>query len=128
MALSTDGHLLASVGALHGCLATVKVWAVKDGRQLGSFTIETGKAPLLAVSNDGLLLALSTDESRISLWEVNPGKERWSVPLTSAITAVAFSEESGAVLVWCVDKSVLELASSDGSFLKNGRATATSPK
>jgi WD40 repeat protein len=118
---SPDGRRLFA----RGTDATVRIWDVKEGKELHRFKAGSGySGARLAVSPDGKLLAMSGTEAGgqiLRVWDVERGRElhRWT-PATGALVALAFApdgsllatvgahrekgqEGSGTIVLWDMD-------------------------
>jgi WD40 repeat protein len=101
LALSPDGHLLATAGLYAGALlrdSAVRLWDLKSAKELRTFTISThgkwgpGTAPL-AFSPDNHLLAVG-DYNKIVLVDVDTGRE-----LRTLVTSEDPTENVGMLLI-----------------------------
>lgn len=143
LALSPDGHILASVEtSLEG--STVKLWDMTKGQELGVLSGHEKPVMAIALSRDGGILALGTKDSTVQLWDVATGQEfARTGGHESSIISLTFSpdgrtlasgDKQGEVRLLDVDslsgRAILsELALLKGHFLTfspDGRSLATS--
>ena len=110
VALTADGHRVASVGADH----TVRLWNADTGQPLGTLTGHTDTVSSVAFSPDGHRLASASDDHTVRLWNADTGQPLGS-PLTGhtdTVSSVAFSPDGhrlasasadGTVRLWNAD-------------------------
>ena len=86
---------------------TIRLWDVRTGKLLRTFTESLTKEQSISLSPDGYTLAVATDENVIRLWDTRTGKV--ATPLIGhahSVTSVAFSP----------NRSVLASAGSDAKI------------
>jgi WD40 repeat protein len=71
VAFSSDGSTLASGSDDK----TIKLWDVKTGRELQTFTGHSYSVNSVAFSSDGSTLISSSEDKTITLWDVKTGRE-----------------------------------------------------
>ena len=112
VALSPDGRWLAAAGNFDGCYSKIKVWNVKDGSLLCSLETEVGSLSLLRFSPDGMFLAGTTADSRVTLWDLLDGEIKWSETIPKNIFHLAFTSHGcGALVVLCEDGKAVRFPS-----------------
>jgi len=112
VALSPDGRSLAAAGNFNGCRSKIKVWNVKDGSLLCSLETEVGSLSLLRFSPDGMFLAGTTADSRVTLWDLLDGEIKWSETIPKNIFHLAFTSHGcGALVVLCEDGKAVRFPS-----------------
>jgi WD40 repeat protein len=117
---SRDGRFLVCAGGFEAVSGSVRVWNLSSGRPLCSFQTALAEVPALAISANGLFLALTTGPRQVGLYELPQGTARWSVSLKSTVAKLSFAEQDGAVLVRGEDNSLELLALSDGQLRHGG--------
>jgi WD40 repeat protein len=87
--LSNDGKYLLT-GSRDN---TAKLWDVASGREIRSFKNHTAELTSVALSGNGKYLATANGYSA-TLWELESGKEVWSVDRLPHLNSIAFSADS----------------------------------
>jgi WD40 repeat protein len=115
---SPDSQTLVSAGDD----ATVRFWEVASGKEMRSFTQETGGhtgiVKSLSFGPDGRQLASCGRDSRAIIWEVSTGKIIQSIRASHQYVGVAVHPD-GQSLVLAGGGQVEILAISDGKLVKN---------
>ena len=93
IAVSPDGKTLASAASTPEAAGEVKLWDLRDGKELK--TLDTGWVRTLAFSPDGRQLAGGVERPfRVAVWDVADGKELRSLTgFYQPISAVAYSAD-----------------------------------
>lgn len=104
VAFSRDGKWLVSGSADK----TIKLWEVKSGREIRSFTGHTASINSVAFSPDGTRIVSASEDETVRLWDARTGSETFKLPgRFSSNVQVAFSPDgkqlastSGTVHLW----------------------------
>jgi len=119
VAFSPYGLLLAS-GSLEG---TIKIWRVKDGKEIRTLTGHTMGVSSVAFSPDGLLLASGSHDKTIKIWQLSTGKKLrtiggWFSGHSLQVNAIAFSP-NGLLIASCShDKTIKIWRVQDGQPIR----------
>jgi WD40 repeat protein len=91
VAFSADGRLLANSWG-----ATVYLWEVATGRQVGELRKRSQDAAAVAVSPNGKYLATGSTTGQVLLWDLSAGKEPLALPDhgQQRVHSLAFSPDS----------------------------------
>ena len=114
---SPDGALLCSAGRPRAGIVSFKVWRLSDRKVFTQFTSNTTDIPLMAFSANNDLFASTVGRTRVALFEIPQGKQRWSIALNRPIAALSF-EENDTVVVQHSGGKLKRLAVQDGKLLK----------
>jgi WD40 repeat protein len=119
IAISPDGHLLASVSVLN-----VQLWNLLDS----SVTVLTPPAfdgaTSVAFSQDGKSLASWGNSYNFSVWDVSSGKKRFTATHEGTLNCVAFRPGSDEVASASDDHTIRIWDASTGKLLKTLQAYA----
>ena len=86
----TDHQLILSCGSAHESTVhnrEARVWNATTGKRLDMLAGHAGNARVAAFSPDGLMLAIGSDDGRISIWEIVNSSEKLSFRLSDEIHA-----------------------------------------
>jgi WD40 repeat protein len=99
MVLSSNGHLLATVGL------TIIIWSTDSGIQIGELP-PNSLVNSIAFSDDGKLLATGDSTGSITIWDLASGKvQRQFAAHHDAIDALAFSHDNHYLAAGSWDKT-----------------------
>ena len=125
IALSPDGHLLASTGT-----TDVEIWDTSSWNKVKLLEGHSFALASLAFSSDSRLLAAGSTDKTISIWDVRTGEEINRVTgHTNVVTCVKFSSDGrriisssqdGTVRIWEADSGRELLALKNHSDWVNG--------
>ncbi len=103
VAFSDDGHLFATSRA-----DTIQVWNTQAKQPVGQPFISRRFANSLNFANKGTLLAVSSDDSSISLWDIQGGKPTLRFQGSSGIPALAVVSSDGSMLAGTTNRETVE--------------------
>lgn len=103
IAWSPDGHFLASGGG--GQDKTIQLWEVVNKKSARQFTGHQGAIISLAFSPDGKQLASGSFDKSVKVWNVDTGKELFTLKHNQYVYAVVFNSE-GLLASGSWDKTV----------------------
>jgi hypothetical protein len=115
VALTSDGQLLATT-VRKGGKSVITLWDTNSGRMVREISTEqTAHSWDLAFSHDGSLIAYSTEDGMIGIWEVSTGSSLPPIHYIPRIMSIAFSPDGawiaagtdrGRFAVWDVKTGV----------------------
>ena len=91
---SNDGRFLASAGEQNGCSMRVKVWDLKNGKKLCDYEMESSSVPLLLFSDDGMLIASTSDGYKVQVWKVSSGTLKSTFEADRAVKRLLFGKNN----------------------------------
>jgi len=103
LAFSPDMNLLAS-GSVDN---TIRLWNVKDGREISILQGHTDTVTSIAFSPDGKILLTGSNDTTVRLWNVETGKNILVMNgHDSVVSSVAFSPDGKVVASGSWDKTI----------------------
>jgi len=105
LAISPNGKVLA-VGATN----EIRLWQIKDSKQLMSFRGHTDYVRSIVFNSDGQILASSSEDQTVRLWDIRTGQcvktlqghtgRVWSIALSSDGKTLASGSEDHTIRLW----------------------------
>lgn len=93
LAFSGDSQLLAAGGGRDGSPRTIKVWRLKDAKQLCEITTHQETIEAVALSNDGLRVVAVSLNGCLKSWRVTDGSIQWTRTFSSPIESIQFNPD-----------------------------------
>lgn len=107
LAFSADGKLLAAAGGNPSQFGEIRIWNVRERRELHNIRGHRDNIFSLAFSPDGKLLATCSYDRLIKLWDVGSGAEIKNLKdHTDAVFSVAFSPNGKLLASASADRTV----------------------
>ncbi|AFY32991.1 serine/threonine-protein kinase [Calothrix sp. PCC 7507] len=86
---------------------TVKIWDLKQRKELHTLRGHTGKVYAVAISPDGQSVVSGSDDKTIKIWDLNTGKERHTLTgHQGLISSVAISPDGQTIVSASYDKTI----------------------
>ncbi|MGD9922582.1 MAG: caspase family protein [Pseudorhodoplanes sp.] len=117
LVVSADGRFLVSAGS-----DTVKLWDIKSGRLIRSFSGHKDNPTAATLSPDGQRLAITGWSKTITLWEPASGRLILTIPAHSDwVESLAFSPDGKHLLSASADRTVKLWDASSGQLVRTMR-------
>jgi WD40 repeat protein len=107
-AFSPDGQLIASPSYDSNTREprTVRLWSAETGKPILDLVGHTNRVLTVAFSPDGKRLASSSYGQEVKVWDVQAGRELFTLTHTNLFTTVVFSPDGNRVAAASVDGTV----------------------
>ncbi|HEY2996902.1 MAG TPA: caspase family protein [Methylomirabilota bacterium] len=117
VAFTPDGRWLVSGNQDR----TAKLWDVRTGRELRTFTGHSGMIWRLAVSPDGATLGTASNDWTLRVWDIGTGRLRYTRRHDGPVWSVAVSPDSRLIASGSGDRTIRVWSLADGRALRTIR-------